>query len=74
LGLYSGLDYAPTLVVFCNVIPYQLVIRMGRAELQHLYQVGSDRILILVIVADGNLRRVAGRGFLDSYIIAARVH
>jgi len=39
---------------FGKVIPYQLVIRMGRAEVQHLFQMGSDKILILDIVKESS--------------------
>jgi len=71
LGLYSGSDYVSGPVVLARLMPHQLVIRMGRVELQHTYQMGSDRILILVTVTDRNLRKVTGREF---YTVSARVH
>jgi len=37
---------------------------MERAELQHLYQMGTDRISILV--------KVTNREFIDSYNLAAK--
>ena len=46
--LRFGLCFNPCYVG--KVIPYQLVMRMGRAELKHSYQMGCDRISIIIIV------------------------
>jgi len=44
------------------VILYQFVIRMERAEPQHLYQMGNDRTLILVIVTNREFTESYGKG------------
>ena len=57
---------------FGKVIPYQFVIRMERAELQHLHQMGSDRIFILIIVTNREFMESYEKEFLDSYNISAK--